>query len=114
MRFFFALTTTLCWLNAALLCWDMLSVPNPVYVVSLTLILVFFGCGWVVHRIQYHLFRGFDAVAALGDDDAAAIMAPLVQLRMWLIVLAVAVTFVTLLSLTGIVSRFREGVPLFG
>lgn len=114
MRLFFLAATALCWLNAALVLWDMQRSPTPIYVVSVTLICVFLGVGWIVYRIQHHLFRSFDALAVIDGREAATIRTNLARMRVWLIILALVVAIAMLLCLTAILSRFQEGYPLFG
>lgn len=114
MRLFFLATTVLCWLNAALVLWDMQRSPTPIYVVSVTVICVFWGVGWIVSRIQHHLFGSFEALAAIDDREAASIRTNLVGLRVWLVILTLFVAIAMLLCLTAIISRFQEGYALFG
>lgn len=114
MRLFFLAATALSWLNAALVLWDMLRSPTPVYIVSVTVFCVFWGVGWIVYRTQHHLFRSFAALAGFDDRKAATIRINLARLRFWLIILALVITIAMLLCLTAIISRFQEGYPLFG
>lgn len=114
MRFFFLLATALCWLNAALVLWDMQRTPRPIYIVSVTVICIFLGVGWIISRIQHHLFRGLETLKLIDDRKAATIRTDLTRLRVWLLILALVVAIAMLLCLSGIMSRFQEGYPLFG
>lgn len=113
MRWTCVAAASLAAINTSLVLWDVARAAAPVYAVSLPLtgILILFGL--LAYFIQHHFVRLVVAVNKLEPKSADDIAMELSGLRRWLAVLGSGLALTMLLCLTGIVSRFNEGYPLF-